>query len=75
MLAEITAAPTREPAAAQVAAAEPAPAAGLSLQETEKRQILAALAAAKNNKTKAADALGISRRTLHRKLKEWGVEE
>ena len=73
--AEITAAPTREPAAAQVAAAEPAPAAGLSLQETEKRQILAALAAAKNNKTKAADALGISRRTLHRKLKEWGVEE
>ena len=53
--------------------AAPSQAVGLSLEESEKRQILAALDAAKNNKTKAADALGISRRTLQRKLKEWGL--
>lgn len=50
------------------------PPAELSLHEAEKRQILAALAAAKYNKTKAAAALGISRRTLHRKLREWNGE-
>ncbi len=42
-----------------------------TLAEAEKRQILAAIAAAGGNKTKAADALGISRRTLHRKINEW----
>ena len=51
----------------------PAPAPS-SLADVEKSQILAALAAAKNNKSKAAIALGISRRTLHRKLKDWGVK-
>ena len=45
----------------------------LTLAETEKSRILAALAAAGNNKTKAAIQLGISRRTLHRKLNEWGM--
>ena len=44
---------------------------GETLADAEKRQVMAALAAAGNNKSKAADALGISRRTLHRKLKEW----
>ena len=65
------------PAAPQPAptAAPAAPTDGISLQEAEKRQILAALDAAKNNKTKAAEALGISRRTLHRRLKEWGQEQ
>ncbi len=48
--------------------------AGESLAELEKRNILAALAAAGGNKSKAALALGISRRTLHRKLNEWNVE-
>jgi two-component system response regulator AtoC len=42
----------------------------LNLQETEKRLILDALEACKGNRTKAAQRLGISRRTLHRKLKE-----
>lgn len=42
-----------------------------SLAELEKRKILAALDAAGGNKSKAAIALGISRRTLHRKLNEW----
>lgn len=46
-------------------------AASTSLLDSEKRQILAALEAANGNKTKAADHLGISRRTLHRKLNEW----
>ena len=39
--------------------------------EVEKRKILAALDAAAGNRSKAAIALGISRRTLHRKLNEW----
>lgn len=74
---EITAPAAEAPAAAASSpSAAPAEdvrrqATPLSLQEAEKRQILAALAEAKNNKTKAAEALGISRRTLHRKLREW----
>ena len=43
------------------------------LADTEKREILAALAAAGDNRSKAAEALGISRRTLQRKLKEWKI--
>lgn len=46
-----------------------------SLSETEKRKILSALDVAKGNKSKAALALGISRRTLHRKLNEWKYDE
>lgn len=46
----------------------------LSLADTEKHRILAALEAAGGNKTKAAEELGISRRTLHRKVKEWGID-
>ena len=46
-----------------------------SLAEMEKRKILAALDAAGGNRSKAAIALGISRRTLHRKLNEWKHEE
>ena len=57
------------------AAPAPAPAADFapteSLAEVEKRKILAALDAAGGNRSKAAIALGISRRTLHRKLNEW----
>ena len=65
-------APTAPAATAEATpAAAPAPTA--SLADVEKTQILAALKAAGGNKTAAADALGISRRTLHRKLKEWGM--
>ena len=61
------------PAAPAEAAATAAPAPTASLADVEKAQILAALKAAGGNKTAAADALGISRRTLHRKLREWGM--
>ena len=42
----------------------------LDLAETEKRLITQALAATSGNITAAATQLGISRRTLHRKLNE-----
>jgi two-component system response regulator AtoC len=42
----------------------------LDLHETEKRLILQALATTKGNVTAAAKKLGISRRTLHRKINE-----
>jgi len=44
-----------------------------TLAAGEKEQILAALERCRGNKSKAADELGISRRTIHRKLKEWGL--
>ncbi len=43
----------------------------LSVEENEKRLIHNALSEAKGNRTKAADLLGMSRRTLHRKLAQW----
>jgi len=45
------------------------------LEETEKQIILAALKKFGGNKTLTARELGISRRTLHRKLKEYANEE
>ncbi len=44
-----------------------------TLSEAERQRILSTLSACGNNKTKAAERLGISRRTLHRKLNEWGL--
>lgn len=46
---------------------------GASLQEINKQLIIAALQANDNNKTKTAKQLGISRRTMHRKLHEYGL--
>jgi DNA-binding NtrC family response regulator len=46
----------------------------IALADVEKRQILEVLEKYRGNKTKAAAELGISRRTMHRKLKEWGME-
>ena len=48
---------------------------GVSLEEAEKQMILAALKSNKNNRTRAAEQLGISRRTLHRKLNEYGLRD
>ena len=46
----------------------------ISLADAEKRMIFAALKKNNENRTKAAIELGVSRRTLHRKLREYGEE-
>jgi DNA-binding NtrC family response regulator len=47
----------------------------LDLHETERKLILQALAATNGNVTAAAKRLGISRRTLHRKINEMNSEK
>ena len=47
---------------------------GASLAGAERQLILSALLRNSNNRTKAAQELGISRRTLHRKLKTYSTE-
>ena len=44
-----------------------------TLDETEKEKILAVLEECGGNRTKAAERLGISRRTIYRKLEEYGL--
>ncbi len=46
-----------------------------SLADTERRKIMAVLEKNGGNRTRAADELGISRRTLHRKLREYKALE
>ena len=45
-----------------------------TLEETEKARILAALEQVHGNRSRAAQVLGISRRTLYRKLDEYAKE-
>jgi DNA-binding NtrC family response regulator len=45
---------------------------GITMDEAEKIIVMQNLAINKGNKTKTADILGIGRKTLHRKLDEWG---
>ncbi len=44
-----------------------------SLEEIEKAAVLSALKAAEGNKSEAARTLGINRKTLHKKLKRYGI--
>ena len=46
---------------------------GFTLKEMEKQLIIATLKQNDDNRTKTADALGISRRSLQMKLKEYGI--
>jgi DNA-binding NtrC family response regulator len=46
----------------------------MSLEDVERQTILSALEKTGGHQQKAAALLGISRRTLSRKLKLWGVE-
>ncbi|MGH8021809.1 MAG: sigma-54-dependent transcriptional regulator [Opitutaceae bacterium] len=57
--------------AADAAGRGQSPASRLSVEENEKRLLREALLQARGNRTKAAELLGVSRRTLHRKLLLW----
>ena len=48
---------------------------GTTVDEAEKQLILKTLISTRNNKTRAADILGISSKTLQNKLKEYALEE
>jgi DNA-binding NtrC family response regulator len=43
----------------------------LSVEQNEKRILREALIKSRGNRTRAAELMGISRRTLHRKLAQW----
>jgi DNA-binding NtrC family response regulator len=49
----------------------PAPGGSLSVEANEKRLLQEALIKTRGNRTKAAKLMGISRRTLHRKVAQW----
>lgn len=48
---------------------------GITLAEAEKQLIISTLASCAGNKTKTAEVLGIGRKTLHRKLQEYHIDE
>jgi DNA-binding NtrC family response regulator len=47
---------------------------GTTVDEAERQLILKTLESTHNNKTRAAEILGISLKTLHNKLKEYGTQ-
>lgn len=63
------------PAALRGPARAAAPRSGSALRDAERQMIIDALRRHKNNRTRAAQELGIHRRTLHRKLNEYGLRE
>lgn len=70
--------PAAPPAASPAPPADPVRDAverGLTLDELEREYILAALERAGGNRTRTAELLGIPRRTLYRRLAEYGVLE
>jgi DNA-binding NtrC family response regulator len=51
------------------------PGATMTVEEAEKQLIIQALKETDGNRTRAAQRIGMSRRTLHRKLKQFGLED
>jgi DNA-binding NtrC family response regulator len=47
------------------------PSTSLSVEDNERRLLREALLKARGNRTRAAELMGVSRRTLHRKLAQW----
>jgi transcriptional regulator with PAS, ATPase and Fis domain len=66
--------PVAEPLAMEGAEAVRVPI-GTTVEEAEKNLILRTLEFTRNNKTRAAEILGISLKTLHNKLKEYGARD
>ncbi|WKS95425.1 sigma-54 interaction domain-containing protein [Riemerella columbina] len=67
--------PVHEHIEAEDIEAEEAPATSLSLQNNEKELIIKALEKYKGRRNKAAEELGISQRTLYRKIKQYHLED
>ena len=57
----------------QTPATQPS-AVGKTFRDTEKSLAIAALEETRGNVTRAAEKLGVSRRTLHRKINAWGLD-
>src|SRR4029453_11074144 len=70
-VAELPAEPGAEPAEAAAAAGGRV---AVRLKDVERDVILKPLASVGNNKTRAAELLGISLKTLHNKLNRYGVQ-
>jgi two-component system, NtrC family, response regulator AtoC len=51
------------------------PGATLTVEEAERQLIVQALKEMNGNRTRAANRIGMSRRTMHRKLKKYGLED
>jgi DNA-binding NtrC family response regulator len=66
-------APPPSPVTGPATAPAAEPAAGITLDEAERVLILKTLAALGNNKTRAAESLGISLKTLHNKLRRYNA--
>ena len=63
--------PATPHAQAAATAANNSAAGSLSVEDNEKRLLREALLKARGNRTKAAKLMGLSRRTLHRKIAQW----
>jgi DNA-binding NtrC family response regulator len=66
--------PDLHASATKLATEQPGAATATStLDDLEKKAVVQALERVRGNRTRAAEALGISVRTLQRKLKQWGL--
>ncbi|MEP6717289.1 MAG: sigma-54 dependent transcriptional regulator [Terriglobia bacterium] len=73
--AENSSVPPAVPALCQEESTEIRIGIGTTVEDAERTLIVRTLEHTKNNKTRAADILGISLKTLHNKLKEYGAKE